>query len=61
MNQQDAINFMVETINETNRFLCEQAGMDESQINQQIEQSRPSMQLIVSMLYEKMKENNLLA
>jgi DNA modification methylase len=61
MNKEDAINLMVETINETNRFLCQQAGMDESQTNQQIEQSRSSMQLIVSMLYEKMKENNLLA
>ena len=61
MNDQEAINFMVETINETNRLLCEQAGMDKANIDQQIEQSKASMQLIVSNLYARMKEVNLIA
>jgi len=61
MNEQETITFMVETINETNRLLCEQAGMDKAQIDQQIEQSKASMTLIVSGLYAKMKEANLLA
>lgn len=61
MTEQEVITFMVETINETNRLLCEQAGMDKAQIDQQIEQSKASMTLIVSGLYSKMKEANLLA
>ncbi len=61
MNEQETITIMVETINETNRLLCEQAGMDKAQIDQQIEQSKASMTLIVSGLYAKMKEANLLA
>jgi hypothetical protein len=61
MNKEETITFMVETINETNRLLCKQVGMDESQIDQQIEQSRPSMYLIVTELYAKMKDLNLLA
>ena len=61
MNEQETITFMVETINETNRLLCEQSGMDKTQIEQQIEQSKASMTLIVSALYEKMKGANLLA
>lgn len=61
MNEQETITFMVEAINETNRLLCEQAGMDKAQVDQQIEQSKSSMTLIVSALYEKMKEANLIA
>jgi hypothetical protein len=52
---------MVDTMLETNRLLCEQAGMDKAQIDQQTEQSRPSMIMIVSALYQKMKEKNLIA
>jgi DNA modification methylase len=61
MTEQEAINFMVESINETNRLLCEQAGMDKAQIEQQIEQSKTSMTMIVASLYANMKEANLLA
>lgn len=61
MNEQETITFMVEQINETNRLLCEQAGMDKAQIDQQIEQSRASMTMIVASLYQKMREADLLA
>ena len=61
MNTEETIHFMVDSINESNRFLCEQAGMDKEHIDQQIEQSRQSMYLIVSELYAKMKDANLLA
>lgn len=61
MNEQEVINFMVEQINATNRLLCEQGGMDKAQIDKQIEQSLPSMTMIVTSLYQKMKEANLLA
>lgn len=61
MSEQEVIAFMVKTINETNRLLCEQAGMDKAQIDQQIEQSTASMTMIVAALYQEMKEANLLA
>lgn len=61
MSEQEVIAFMVETINKTNRLLCEQAGMDKAQIDQQIEQSTASMTMIVASLYQEMREANLLA
>jgi DNA modification methylase len=61
MTEQETITFMVDAINDTNRLLCEQAGMDKAQIDQQIEQSKASMTMIVAGVYAKMKEKNLLA
>jgi DNA modification methylase len=61
MTEQETITFMVDTMIETNRLLCEQAGMDKAQIDKQTEQSRASMTMIVASLYQKMKEANLLA
>lgn len=61
MNEQEIIEFMVNGIMETNRLLCEQAGMDPEQVAKQTEQSRPSMMMICAALHEKMKEANLLA
>jgi DNA modification methylase len=61
MTEEETITFMVDTINETNRLLCEQSGMDKAQVDQQIEQSKPSITMICAALYQKMKEANLLA
>jgi len=61
MNEQEAIAFMMKSINETNRLLSEQSGMSPEQIDQQIEQSRPGMGLIVAALYAKMKEAKIIA
>jgi hypothetical protein len=61
MNDQEIINFMISSIYETNRLLAEQSGMSPEQIDQQIEQSRQGMHLIVTALHAKMKEANLLA
>lgn len=61
MQDEHVIEFMINSINETNRLLCEQGGMAKEQIDQQIEQSRPGMHLIVTALHQKMKDANLLA
>jgi DNA modification methylase len=61
MNENETIVFMVECMIETNRLLCEQSGMDKAQIDHQTEQSRTSMLMLVTALYQNMKEANLLA
>ena len=61
MNDQEVIEFMIKSVNETNRLLCEQSGMATEQINQQIEQSAPGMNLIMTALYAKMREANIIA
>jgi len=61
MKDEYVIDFMINSINETNRLLCEQGGMAKEQIDQQIEQSLPGMRIIVTSLHQKMKDANLLA
>jgi hypothetical protein len=61
MNDQEIIEFMIKSINETNRLLAEQSGMTPEQIDQQVEMSKQGMNLIVTALYAKMKEVNIIA
>jgi hypothetical protein len=41
--------------------MCKQANMAEAQIKTQMEQSQPSLAYMLSNLYDKLKENNLIA
>jgi hypothetical protein len=61
MTDEEVIDFMVNAINETNRALCEQAGMNTEEIEKQIEQSTPSLNMIIGQVHAKMKAKNLLA
>jgi hypothetical protein len=61
VSEEEVITFMVENINEINRALCEQHGMDKELVEQQIEQGYASMVIVASSLYNKMKEANLIA
>jgi DNA-binding phage protein len=60
MNDEQVVNLMVNTFQDTNRLLCEQAGMESEQIDKQIEQSTPSINMILSLVHAKMKSENLL-
>jgi Mg2+ and Co2+ transporter CorA len=61
MNDEQVIDFMVNAINDANRLLCEQIGMDQEQIDKQIEQSTQSINMIVTLVHARMKSANLLA
>jgi hypothetical protein len=61
MNKQQVVEFMVNNISETNRLFCEQAGMDKAEIEKMTESSIMSLNMICDVLYDKMKEENLIA
>jgi hypothetical protein len=60
MNKQEVIYLMLDSITETNNRLGQQYGMAQEEIDKQVEMSLPSMVIIVSDIYDKMKEANLL-
>ena len=61
MNKQQVVDFMVKNISETNRMFCEQAGLDKAEIDKMTEASLMSLGMICDVLYDKMKEENLIA
>lgn len=60
MNEQEVIAFMLESLNADNRAICENNGMAPEEIERQIEQSQGSLAFMMSNLYKKMKEKNLI-
>jgi hypothetical protein len=60
MTKEETIDFMVEVINESNRELCKLQGIDEGQIDQMIEQSQQGLLHMISTLYIKLKEADLI-
>jgi hypothetical protein len=56
MTREEVIDMMLFSINADNRELCEKAGMSDSDTESQIEQSQPSLQLILGNMYDMLKE-----
>lgn len=56
MEKDEVVYVMVESINADNRELCAKAGMSEADAESQIQQSQPSLQFIMSNVYDKLKE-----
>jgi hypothetical protein len=65
MNQEEkkteTVVFMLNSLNEDNRNICLQNGMSTEDIDRNIEQSQQSLAYMLSNMYDKMKEANLLA
>jgi hypothetical protein len=61
MTEEQIVKFMLDSINQDNRDMCERGGMSPDEIDSSIEQSQPSLAYIVQNLYTKMKEENLIA
>lgn len=61
MNEQEVIAFMLESLNKDNRDICENNGMAPEEIEKSIEQSQGSLAFMMSNLYTRMKEKNLIA
>lgn len=61
MEKDEVVYMMLESVNKDNRELCEKAGMSSADIESQIQQSQPSLNYIMSNVYDKLKEANLIA
>lgn len=61
MTEEQIIAFMVDSVNKDNRELCERAGMSKEEADSSIEQSQPSLNLLMTNLHSRMKESNLIA
>jgi hypothetical protein len=61
MTEQEIIEFMVQSINDDNRSICENNRMDPADIDKQIEQSQQALYFMTSNLYAKMKEAKIIA
>jgi hypothetical protein len=60
MTKEEVMKFMIESINADNREICRRGNMPEDQMEKSIKESAPALELMVSNLYNKLKENNLL-
>ena len=61
MTKDEFVEFVVDSINTDNLELCKMGNMPEEQIKQSMADSQPSLNLIATNLYDRMKEKNLLA
>ena len=61
MTKDEFVEFILDSINEDNLELCKRANMPEEQIKQSMADSQPSLNMIATNLYDRMKEKNLLA
>ena len=61
MTKEEAVNIMMESINADNLALGLQAGLEESALKSQIEQSQPSLGFMMSNIYDKLKESGAIA
>lgn len=61
MTKDEVVNVMLKSINDDNRKLCKQGGMSDAETEAQIGQSQPSLLLICSNLYDKLKDDQIIA
>jgi hypothetical protein len=61
MTKDEVVKFMLDSINKDNLELCEKMNMSEEQIKKSVEDSQNSLSLIVSNLYDRMKQQSLIA
>jgi len=61
MNDNDKIEFMLKSVTDNTISICQQNGMEQSQINEYVSQSQASMYQLMSALYKDMKDNSLIA
>jgi hypothetical protein len=61
MTKEEAVNIMMESINADNLALGLQAGLEESALKSQIEQSQPSLGFMMSNIYDKLQAGGVIA
>jgi hypothetical protein len=60
MNKEEVVSIMMESINKDNKQLCLDMGMSEEETNKNIEQSQMSLGLIMSNMYDKLVESQVI-
>ena len=61
MTREEVVAMMLESINSDNLALGMQAGLDEEDLKAQIEQSRMSLEFMMSNIYDKLKDSGIIA
>jgi hypothetical protein len=60
MNKEDVMTIMMESINSDNKEFCIKSGMSEEEANKNIEQSQMSLAFIMSNIYDKLVESQVI-
>lgn len=61
MTKDEAVSIMMESINADNLALGLQAGLEESALKAQIDQSQPSLGFMMSNIYDKLQAGGVIA
>jgi uncharacterized protein YfkK (UPF0435 family) len=61
MTKEEAVTLMLESINADNLALGLQAGLDETELKNQIEQSQPSLGFMMANIYDKLQSGGVIA
>jgi len=61
MTKEEAIKIMLDSINEDNRAMGLQAGMSSEDMETQISNSQPSLAFMMSNIYDKLQNVNVIA
>lgn len=57
----ETVAIMLNSLNEDNRSICLQSGMNPEEVERNIEQSQASLNFMLSNVYDKLKEANIIA
>lgn len=60
MTKEEVVKMMLDSINADNREICVRGGMSEEDINAQVEQSQQALIFMLSNVYDKLKESNII-
>jgi hypothetical protein len=60
MIKEEILKLMMSSLNQDNLELCERSGMDRDQIDIKVSESQPSLQFMVSNMYDRMKAADIL-
>ena len=60
MIKEEILKLMMSSLNQDNLELCERSGMDRDQIDIKVSESQPSLQFMVSNMYDRIKAADIL-
>ena len=61
MTKEEAVDLMLNSINEDNREMGLRSGISEEDMEMQIQQSQPSLAFMMSNIYDKLKDGGVIA
>ena len=60
MSKEDILKLMISSLNQDNLEMAERSNMDRNEIDKMIAESQPSLQFMISNMYDRMKAADLL-